>query len=299
MSGFRVTQSMLNTQLLSNLSSNLLRTQQNQDQLSTGRRINKASDDPVGITYGLRYRSEIDANTQYESNANSAASTLDFTDTTLSQVGDVLQRVRELTVQASNGTNTAESLNAIKSEISQLTEQMVTIGNSQFNGKYIFNGQLTDVPPYTLGTAETAKTDTQDINFELGTGMKIAVSTTGNAIFGNPGDPNNVFKTMKDIQTALNTSDFANLSNDLGRLDNGINKFLEARADVGAKSNRVNLILNRIKDTGANLTNMQSTVEDADIPTVITNLKTDQNVYQASLDVGAKIITPTLMDFLK
>jgi flagellar hook-associated protein 3 FlgL len=299
MSGFRVTQNMLNNQLLGNLNSNNLRMQQNQDQLSTGRRINKASDDPVGITYGLRYRSENGANTQYESNSNAAISSLDYTDTTLNQAGDVLQRVRELTVQASSGTNSAESLKAIKSEISQLNEQMVTVGNSQFNGKYIFNGQLTNIPPYTAGTADTDITDSENINFELGTGVKIAISITGNTVFGEPGDPNNVFKTIKDIQTALDTNDFQNLTHNLGRLDKGMDKFLEARADVGAKSNRIELILNRIKDTGTNLTSMQSKVEDADIPTVITNLKTDQNVYQSSLSVGAKLISTSLIDFLK
>jgi flagellar hook-associated protein 3 FlgL len=118
-------------------------------------------------------------------------------------------------------------------------------------------------------------------------------------VFGNPGDPNNVFKVMKDIQIALDKSDFANLTNNIGRLDKGLDKFLEARADVGAKSNRIDLILNRIKDTGTNLTSMQSKVEDADIPMVITNLKTDQNVYQSSLEVGAKLISPSLIDFLR
>jgi flagellar hook-associated protein 3 FlgL len=297
--GTRVTQNMLNNQFVRNLNTNAQRMQSNQEQLSTTRRINRPSDDPVGITYGLRYRNEISANDQYVNNSNAAVSLMDYTDTTLSQAGDVLQRVRELAVQASNGTNSAESLKSIQSEVEQLSEQMITIGNSQFNGKYIFNGQLTDKVPYTSGNAGNEITDAHDINFELGTGVKIAVSVNGNSAFGVAGDTNNVFKVLKDIQDALKTSDFQNLTNDIGRLDKGMDKFLEVRADVGAKSNRIQLILNRLQDTGTNLTSMQSKVEDADIPGVITNLKTDQNVYQSSLEVGAKLIQPSLIDFLR
>src|SRR4051812_14017207 len=129
--GTRITQNMLNTQLMRNLNSNMIRMDNSQNQLATGRRINKPSDDPVGIAFGLRYRSEIAANDQYESNANAAVSWMDYTDVTLGQAGDVLQRIRELTVEAASGTNSAESLKAIKSEVTQLSEQMVTIGNSE------------------------------------------------------------------------------------------------------------------------------------------------------------------------
>jgi len=297
--GTRITQSMMTAQLTSGLNRNLHRMQDQQTELTTSMRINKPSDDPVGITYSLRYRSELSTNSQFESNANAAVSALNYTDTTLGEANDVLQRVRELLVQAANGTNSTDSLQAIKSEVSQLTQQMVTIGNTQFNGKYIFNGQMTDKPPYSLLTAETDVTDNKDVNFQLGLGVKVPVSVNGNQVFGAAGDSNNVFKVLKDISTALDNNDSANLSHDIGRLDAGMSTFLNARSDVGALNNRITLILNRIKDTGTNLTSEQSKVEDADIPTVITNLKTEENVYEASLDVGAKIISPTLLDFLK
>jgi len=297
--GTRITQNMLNTQLMRNLNSNLRRMDNSQNQLATGRRINKPSDDPVGIAFALRYRSEISANDQYESNANSAVSWMDYTDVTLNQAGAVLQRVRELTVQASNGSNSAEGLQAINSEIAQLTEQMIEIGNSEFNGKQIFNGQLTDKKPYTLETAESDVTDNQNINFELGAGVKIGISITGNDVFGKAGAADNLFKVLKDIQLHLEATDFASLTKDLGAIDKRMDGFLEARADIGAKNNRIELVLDRLKDIGINLQSLQSKTEDADVAEVITNLKTDENVYNASLDVGAKLIKPSLLDFLR
>jgi flagellar hook-associated protein 3 FlgL len=297
--GTRITQNMLNTQLMRNLNSNMLRMNDSQNQLATGRRINKPSDDPVGIAFGLRYRSEIAANDQYESNANAAVSWMDYTDVTLGQAGDVLQRVRELTVEASSGTNSAESLAAIKSEITQLTEQMITIGNSEFNGKQVFNGQQTDKKPYTLANAENEETDQLNINFELGAGVKIGISVNGNQIFGKAGDADNLFKVLKDIQTSMDSSDYKALTDDIGRIDKSMDAFLETRADIGAKSNRIEMIQNRLNDIGINLQTLQSKTEDADVAAVITSLKTDENVYNSSLDVGAKLIKPSLIDFLR
>jgi flagellar hook-associated protein 3 FlgL len=297
--GTRITQNMLNTQLMRNLNSNLRRMDNSQNQLATGRRINKPSDDPVGIAFGLRYRSEIAANDQYESNANAAVSWMDYTDVTLNQAGSILQRVRELTVQAANGTNSDESLKAIKSEVTQLTEQMVTIGNSEFNGKQVFNGQLTDQKPYTLANAENEVTDNQDINFELGAGVKIGISVNGNNVFGKAGSDDNLFKVLKDIQESMQHGEFSKLTDDIGRLDKRMDAFLEIRADIGAKTNRIDMIQTRLNDIGINLQTLQSKTEDADIAAVITSLKTDENVYNSSLDVGAKLIKPSLIDFLR
>src|SRR5690554_3639497 len=106
----RVTQSMMNSQLLRNLNLNTNRMNVMQDQIATGKRINKPSDDPVGISYAMRYRSELASNEQYQGNVDSAISWLENTDTTLGQVGDALHRLRELTVKAANGTNPEDAL---------------------------------------------------------------------------------------------------------------------------------------------------------------------------------------------
>ncbi len=101
----RVTPGMMHMQLSRNLNRNLTQMDSLQDQLTTGRKINKPSDDPVGITYALRYRTEISSNDQYKKNADSAHSWLDFNDTLLEQAGSIMQRVKELTVQGANETN--------------------------------------------------------------------------------------------------------------------------------------------------------------------------------------------------
>lgn len=296
----RVTQGMLNIQLLRNLNNNLNRLDKLQNQMSTGRRINKPSDDPVGISFSMRYRSELSANSQYQRNVDAANSWLSYTDTMLDQAGTVLHRARELAVEGANGTNSTESLNAIKSEVEQLYDQMVSIGNSQFNGKYVFNGELTDVKPFPdPDQAMNAVTDTGEVQFEIGLGVRIGVNKTAEQVFGKSGDPDNIFQTLKNLIDALGNQDQAAVNAAIGKIDIGMNRLLEARADIGAKTNRIELAEERLKDIDLNLQSLQSKTEDADLAQVITALKMDENVYQASLSAGSKLIRPSLIDFLR
>ncbi|AEI38753.1 flagellar hook-associated protein FlgL [Paenibacillus mucilaginosus] len=295
----RVTQGMLNNQLLRNINSNLNRINTHQNELSTGRRINKPSDDPVGMTFSLRYRSELSANDQYESNVTTAISWLEYTDTTLDQANTVIQRARELAVQGANGTNPQQALDAIKTEIDQLYQQMVTIGNSEFNGKHVFNGQITDQAPYTAANAATTSVDTGAIQFDIGAGVRVKANITGDEVFGQASSNTNVFKVLQDLSTALGAGNQNGINDALGRLDQANDLFLQGRADVGARMNRIELAQSRLQDINVNLQTLQSRTEDADISEVITNLKTDENVYQASLSVGSKIISSSLVDFLR
>jgi flagellar hook-associated protein 3 FlgL len=293
----RITQGMMSTQLIRNLNQNMSRLDNLQNQLSTGRKINKPSDDPVGISYSMRYRSELSANEQYQKNADTALSWLNNTDTTLGQVGNVLQRVRELSVQAANGTNPLMALDAIKEEVIQLHTQLKDIGNTDFNGKFIFNGEMTDIPPYGLATI--VDTDHGVSQIEIGVGVKIGINVAGNQVFGHASDPDNAFKVLDDIIAALDNGDSALMSSLIAGIDSRLDTVLRERSSIGAKTNRLELAGERLKDININLQSLQSKTEDADMAEVITNLKMGENVYQASLSVGSKLIRPSLIDFLR
>lgn len=298
----RVTQGMMSAQLLRNITNNVRTMSGHENQLSTGRKINKPSDDPVGITYALRYRSEIAMNDQYQRNIDSAKSAIEHTDSILGQINEVLQRANELTVRGLNGTNPQEALKAIGAEMGQLYQEAVVLGNDQFNGKYTFNGQLTDQKPYDAAIAPNQNTDTQKINYQFAAGVTIPVNTTGNDVFGKggpSGDPDNLFSVLKGLQAAFTTGDRTTASDLLGKLNSRFNTFLQVRSEVGARSNRVDLMDNRLKDLGLNLDELSGKTEDADMAEVITKLKLDENVYQASLSSGSKIIQPSLVDYLR
>lgn len=303
----RVTSNMMNSQLLLNLNRNARTMNETQLQLATGRKINKASDDPVGITYSLRYRAELSSNEQYTKNVDSALSWLDYNDTVLGQAGDVVQKIRELTVSAATGTNPQSALDSINEELMQLKEQLVDIGNSTLNGKYIFNGEQYNTKPYdfvkgTDGTFDVSKpitTDTGEIQFIVGEGVRMPISTTGNDVFGNNGDTDNLFAIINQLSGALKAGDFSGISAQLGSIDTRMEKILTARSEIGAKTNRVELMQDRLSDLNINLTDLQAKTEDADYEELIMNSKIQENIYNASLSVGAKIISTTLIDFIR
>lgn len=303
----RVTSNMMNSQLLLNLNRNARTMNETQLQLATGRKINKASDDPVGITYSLRYRAELSSNEQYTKNVDSALSWLDYNDTVLGQAGDVVQKIRELTVQAATGTNPQSALDSINEELMQLKEQLVDIGNSTLNGKYIFNGEQYNTKPYDFhkgadGTFDVSKpitTDTGEIQYIVGEGVRMPISTTGNDVFGNNGDTDNLFAIINQLSGALKAGDLSGISAQLGSIDTRIEKILTARSEIGAKTNRVELMQDRLSDLNINLTDLQAKTEDADYEELIMNSKIQENIYNASLSVGAKIISTTLVDFIR
>lgn len=295
----RVTQNMMHSQVLGNITNNLRRMSNNQDVLSTARKINQPSDDPVGITYALRYRSELSMNEQYQKNVDMAKSYLDHTDTIMGQIGDLIQRAKELTLKGVNGTNPQSAMDAIAKEIGQIYEQAVTLGNDRMNGKYIFNGQFTDKQPYTSATAMTDQSDSQHINAQFGAGITLPINVTGDEVFGKPTEADNLFAVLKGLENAFSSGNRAQAGNLMDKLDTRFTTFLDMRAEVGARANRVDLVDNRLGDLTQNLTALDSKVEDADIAKTMVDLKQEENIYQASLSVGAKIVQPSLLDYLR
>lgn len=295
----RVTQSMLNTQMLNNYSKSLTRYEDLQNQMSTGKVINKPSDDPVGIGYSLRYRNAISENEQYQRNTDSAISWVDYTETMVSETNDVLQRARELAVEGANGTLSDDARKAIGSEIDQLYDHLVAIGNTKFNGKYIFNGQMTDVKPYDPSNAHNVDTNNGAISLETSNGIVMSVNISGSDLFGDSTDSTNAFKVLNDLKNGLNNNDQTAINQAIGDLDSRIDHVLEEWAEIGAKSNRLELTKNRLEDENNNLKNLLSDVEDADMAELVTKLKSEESVYEAALSAGARIIQPSLVDYLR
>lgn len=296
----RVTQSMLSNNMLRNLSNNYNKMGKLQDQLTTQKRITRPSDDPVVAMLGLGYRDSLNKVQQYSRNISEATNWLDSTDDAISQGVKVLQRIRELTVQASNGTYEEGQRGAIAVEVDQLKEQLETIAQTQVGGKYIFNGKNTNKAP-TAGdfSVELSDDDIElsddDIELEIFYGIKLNVNTKGRELFKS------VFKTLDKLKSNLEdkTASDTDISGFLDTLDSEIDHFLKIQADVGAKQNRVDMMKDRLSSQETIATEIMSKNEDVEIEKVITELITQESVQRAALSVGARIIQPSLVDFLR
>jgi len=138
---------MLSQNLLRNLESAQGKMDNLQNQMSSGYRISKPSDDPVGIESSLRLKSSISAVDQWKRNVDDGLSTMNTTDSILGDMNSMLQRIRELTVQGASDTSDAGARKAIATEVDQLAEQLRMSANSQVGSKYIFGGTKTNVEP--------------------------------------------------------------------------------------------------------------------------------------------------------
>lgn len=296
----RVTSSMQNTQLLRNLRNNNADIMSWQNKLATGEKISKPSDDPVGIGYQLRYTTELSRNEQYKANAETGTGWLTQTDSVLQQAYSVLQRLNVLVNQAANGTITDDVRVQIGKEVSQLKEQMISIGNSTYDGRHIFNGQKTDVAPYSSDPAND-KTDSGVYYLNVSSSVSVPVSISGETVFGKAGDPSdsNIFAMFDDIMNKLNTGDQEGLSNSLSDIEGSIDRISQSLAEVGARMNRFELITSRIADEKVSLSALKSNVADVDMADALIQLQLEQNVLQASLSVAAKVMQMSLLDYIR
>lgn len=295
----RVTGMMQNVQLLKNLRNTNAGIIDWQNKLSTGQRIQKPSDDPVGVGYQMRYDTELNRSEEFLENARTGLGWLRTMDSLMQQASDVLKRARVLTQQASTGTVPEDARRQIAAEIRQLKEQMIAIGNSDYGGRYLFNGQKTDQMPYSLTNAANDPTDKGVYFLNVSPSVTVPVSITGEQIFGEAGSPDNVFQVLDDIATHLEDNDQDAILDDLARIDRSADRIAIAWAEIGARTNRFELVENRILDEQIGLKQLRSEVADVDMSEAIIELKLKENVLQAALSTGARIMQVSLVDFIR
>ncbi|MFJ8234658.1 flagellar hook-associated protein FlgL [Ureibacillus sp. NPDC094379] len=295
----RVTQSMLSGNMLRNLSNSYAKLGKVQEQINTGKKVTRPSDDPVVAMKGIGYRTELNNVEQFSRNIGEAYNWLDTTDDTLDKVGSTLQRANELMVQASSDTTTLDDRKKINSELQQLREHIQNLANTQVGDRYIFSGTKTTTPPYQDGYPTVDPNNASDpynktIEIEVFDGINLQINTNSIPLF------NEIDQMFKQIGDEINSgATGSELSAHISTIDTNMNKLLSTRADIGAKQNRVELMDARLQSQEIIATKRMSENEDVDYEKTITEMITQESIHRAALSVGAKIIQPTLTDFLR
>lgn len=475
----RVTQNMIAESFMRNMYQNLSRLGEKNDQISSQKRISRPSDDPVGAALAMRLRRQLAAMDQYKSNAEDAITWLKDTEAALTNTGDILHRLNDLTIQAANGTLTEEDRQTILHEVQELKDQLLQEANSTHVDRYLFSGYHVDKQPFiknetgeivlnpeindvrilgvegdaitdknqfiideieglepgkyklevdkainfsvaknreeeagdsiafdevtiiqdtTEGNAKTTvilKNDDVEISFglddlngsenpieftigddgnlnngkvkiikgeleqgtytirindnnnndkstkifklyyedkdvernEVTNGFTLALTfkdmkiTLNNTVTFEitPGDMNyhlgrndlmpvnlqgpevfeDIFKNVETLEEALKANDSSNLSGDvLKNIKGSLNHVLKYRSQVGARSKRLEMTVNKMESSYVDYTDLLSKTEDLDMAKAATELKMEESVYRAALAIGSRIIQPNLADFL-
>ncbi|MBG9657791.1 flagellar hook-associated protein FlgL [Cytobacillus firmus] len=362
----RITQNMLIRNNLNYISNNYERYGEILDQVNSNKKITRPSQDPVIAIKGMEYRSQVVEVEQFQRNLGEVYSWMDNADATLDETTQVLHRIKELTVQASNETYTADQRNGVAKEIKELQGHLEALANTKINNKYIFNGTNTSTKPVDIANigksaadiaagaggnfvisydgkqfafdnetspnvfifkngdkeitidnstnqisldgnvieeqeiiisdAKSISTNQENFKIEVMKGIKVNVNIDPQNVFSAE-----MFKDVSDLIKALEepSNKATDINAFLGKLEDHFDKVTAERSDLGARYNRVELIQERLgqQDTIAKKT--MSDNEDIDFEKAVTDLKIQESIHRAALAVGARIIQPTLMDFLR
>jgi flagellar hook-associated protein 3 FlgL len=304
MSG-RITNQMISRSILSDLNNVSSRLALTQRKLSSGKEITRPSDDPYGASRALSLRSDVEGTKQYQRNITQAVSWQNITDAALSKIGDAVHRARELTLQASTDSAGQAARNAAANEIDQLIETVKGEANASYGGRYVFSGTLTSTKPYTVGGVDTYAGNAGTVAREIGPGVSVQVNVIGQTVLGDGQGANDglLLDNLRDIAQHLRGGTVAdgNLLRgaDLRALDTNLQRLVQARATVGATTNRLEAADARLAEVEESATKLLSDVEDADMAKTLIDFSMQQNVYQSALHAGANIVQQSLLDWLR
>ncbi|WP_425058507.1 hypothetical protein SCACP_31610 [Sporomusa carbonis] len=299
----RVTNNMITYNFLTSLNKSLQRQNEIQEQLSDGKQIHRPSDDPVRAIRSLRFNTSLIENEQYTQHLSDAMSWMENTDGAITDLNSIATRFKELTISA-DGTKPAEAYQAIAAEMDGLINQAINIANSKMGDRYLFAGQQDKTLPFVrVGDTVTYNGDNNKISMLIKPGTTTpaqdSVNLTGIDIFG----PNNeMLQHMIDIKNQLQsgTPDLdAVLNTGLANLEADHDKLLQAQTQLGARMASYELAQTQLENANVIITGDVAANEDLDIPKAIIDFKTSETVYKNALSVGARIMPPSLVDFLK
>lgn len=287
----RVTLTGLTLNFLRNLNAGLERLSRLQEQLATGKRMHRPSHDPPNLPPVLVMRDAVAALQQYARNLQDTRTLLDAGQRALQDAVQVLQRLRELAVQGAHGTLSAADLEALAQEVRERRGELVALGNTQVAGKYIFGGTRTTDPPFDPDG--TYRGNSGMLEREVDRGVTVVANVPGDVAFQG------ALVSSEMLHQALRSADHSAVQNVLPQLDAGLEQLLAAQAELGARASRVETVQARVAEFEVQLRELLSVREDADLAEVVMNLRLQENTYQAALAAGARLIQPSLVEFLR
>jgi flagellar hook-associated protein 3 FlgL len=268
--------------------------------VATGKRILKLSDDPVGLAQGLNIKSALSNIEQMGRNITMGKSWLAASESAMSQVQDVISEAKTLCVQMANSGVDASERRSAAETVQNLLEELVSLANTEVNGRYIFAGFETDTAPFSLESdnSVTYHGDNNAFTVKIGKDATVQVGSDGEAVFGTLGQPDDVFRAFDQLKTALENNDISGIQAGMSDLDSRFDHVASKISDIGSKMLRMEMKENIFQDLDLTNTERLSTIEDADITEAILDLQAKELAYQAALSSASKVLQMSLLDYM-
>ena len=268
-------------------------------QLSSGRRVNVPSDDPAAAAVMVQNRDLATANARYLSSLDSLQGQFQTADSALNSVGLALQRALTLGVEGANGTLSDQNRAAIVGELQGIQDQLLSLANSSFQGRYLFSGTETATPPFAKDNtvASGVRYDGNDaINtVQIGDGYRMAANQPGSQLFVAPG--HDMFQAMTGLIQAMQSNTGFDAA--IASVRDSFDHLSGQRVFYGNAMNQGQSQATYLGSAKLQLRQQENTLAGADIEAAASNLINAQNATNATLSALGRISQLSLFDYLK
>jgi flagellar hook-associated protein 3 FlgL len=292
---FRVTEQSMAARSMAGLQAGQARLERLRDQVTTGKQVSKPSDSPTGTVSAMRLRSDLATRDRYTRSATDGQARLGTAENALTSASTLLNNVRDLMLQgmsepaASDPTARA----AIASEISVLRDQLLSTANTTYLGRPVFGGTTGGDKAFDPSGAYVG--DTGQVQRRVADGMQVRVDVSA-SVFGT--GTNQIFGVLDSVVNGLKTNP-STLSGDLDRLDSTVRTVGTELASVGSRYSQLTSASDAAATQTLTLTSRLSDIEDVDLAKAVIDLQTQNVGYEAALAATAKVVQPSLVDFLR
>ncbi|WP_208560888.1 flagellar hook-associated protein FlgL [Marinilactibacillus kalidii] len=303
----RVTNALMSKSFMRNLNNNMKNVYTYQEQLSTMQQVSRPSDDPLKVSKVLDLNNEIKQNDEYKTTINDSIDFANVQDSALGNATTSIQRIYTLTQQAANGTYNDQDRQAIKAEVENEIDTLMDSLNTSFGGRYIFAGNNTTTKPFTKEASVdgaipkvTYNGTADNTSKEIARGVTIELKTDGSKLMLTGEDGSDLGTFFNDLLTALDSGDTEQLGGDLlSTVDKQMNNIINLRTDIGATQNRLVAAKDRNESEYLNLKTTFSNTQDIDLAETYMKYSMEMVSYEASLQMGTKILQNNLLDYIR
>lgn len=275
-----------------------------QETVSSQKRINRPSDDPIGMGKVMDYRKILSSVEQYNTNIIRGRTRLDVAETALAEVYELLNSAKNIAIDQSAGVLNTRSDAA--EHVKSIYDQVLALANTKVNANYLFAGHQTDTTPFTRDSSYNAtyNGDSGDIRLIIGEDVDISINADGNETFTGSGVTGgvNIFDTLRDLINGLENADTAagttQISNQITPLQTAIDQIQDVRARGATTAVRLETTEEQLARYKLNIEDMLSSVEDVDLAKAIVDLQLQETTYQTALQTAATVFQPSLIDFM-
>lgn len=303
----RITESYRNRAVIGNLHTARERLSELQEQLATAKKINRPSDDALGASNSMKIRNILDSNTQYEENIDDIVGHLTATESAMEDLHNVLLELKDISLRGASDSSVDKS--DLAEQVDLILDNMVEIANTKWNGKYIFGGTETIYKPFALNlNVKNLGVEGDIVDYfgndgeyqrQINENTLVAANLPGNQLFSAESNGGiNIFNKVWELKQALENEDSDAVRDSMDGINDSIDQVLSSFLEVGTRNQLASFNKERFQTQNIELKAKLSKIEDTDYAEAFVQFKIEENALNSALSAGARVVSPSLGDFL-